>query len=70
MVSSQENDSIWLVDWTLTDTTTPGQSRPRSNGNERGDHILQISSLNIKYSLASYLEYLCGGGYPSADRLR
>ena len=29
-----EYKSIWPIDETLTDTTTPGQSRSGSNGNE------------------------------------
>ena len=41
MVSSIENDLIfvWLVDGTLTGTTTPGQREPRNNGNEGVLHI-------------------------------
>ena len=28
------NSSIWLIDRTISDTTTPGQSGPGSDGNE------------------------------------
>ena len=27
--------SIWPIDWTLSGATTPGQSGPESDGNER-----------------------------------
>ena len=37
------NDLQWLKDRNLTGTTTPGQSWPRSNGNERVLHIFQKS---------------------------
>ena len=33
--------SIWPIDRTLSGATTPGQSEPGSNGNERVLHILQ-----------------------------
>ena len=29
-----DTSSIWSIDWTLTGTTTPGQSGPGSNGNK------------------------------------
>ena len=37
------NSSIWLIDRTLSGTTTPGQSRPGSYNNEGVLHIPQIS---------------------------
>ena len=37
------NNSIWLIDGTLTGATTPGQSGPASNDNEGVLHILQSS---------------------------
>ena len=33
------NTSIWHIDRSLTGTTTPDQSGPRSNGNEEVLHI-------------------------------
>ena len=41
--SKRSNGSIWQINVTLTDTTTPGQSRPESNGNE-GVHYIPQSS--------------------------
>ena len=37
------NSSIWSMDGTLSGTTTPGQSEPMSNSNERVLHIPQSS---------------------------
>ena len=39
------NSSIWLIDWTLSGATTPGQSGPGSNGNEGVLHIPQSALL-------------------------
>ena len=36
---STQFSSIWLIDWTLSGATTPGQSGPGSDGNEG---VLQI----------------------------
>ena len=36
---------IWPIDKTLSNSTTPGQSRPRSNGNEEVLHIPQNPSI-------------------------
>ena len=33
---------VWTIDGTLTSITTPGQSRPESNGNE----FLRLKDLN------------------------
>ena len=38
------SSSTWPVDESLTDTTTPGQSEPGSNGNEGILHITGASS--------------------------
>ena len=35
--------SIWLIDGTLTDSTTPGQREPGSNDNEGIRHSFQSS---------------------------
>ena len=43
-ISTQLN-SVWLIGWTLSGTTTPGQSGPGSYGNERILRILQSSSI-------------------------
>ena len=37
--------SIWPIDSTLSDATTPGQSGPGSNGNKRVLHVSQSSSI-------------------------
>ena len=39
--------SIWPIDRTISGATTPGQSRPESNGNERVLHIPQISKAGV-----------------------
>ena len=48
--------SIWFIDRTLSDGTTPGQSGPRSNGSEGSLHIPQISKAGASPSegLMSY----------------
>ena len=50
------NSSFQLIDWTLTCTTTLGQSGPRSNGNKMVLHILQSSKTRASSSdgLVSY----------------
>ena len=35
ILNEQSNSSIWHIDETIASTTTPGQSGPGSNGNER-----------------------------------
>ena len=40
-----QNSSIWTIDWALSGATTPGQSGPLSDGNERVLCISQISSI-------------------------
>ena len=39
------NSSIWAIDEILTSATTPGQSWPGSNGNEKVLHIPQTPRL-------------------------
>ena len=39
------NRSMWLIDWTLTNITTPDQSGPRIESNERVLHTPQISRI-------------------------
>ena len=62
MGSSLENDYKYLFDpyMELTDTTTPGQSEPGSNGNESILHIPQNSRTGASLSngLVSYLGHL------------
>ena len=41
------NSSIWLINKTLTGTTTPGQSEPEINGNEEILNIPQSSNQHI-----------------------
>ena len=60
------NNSIWFVDGNLTGTTSPGQSRPGSNGNEGVLHISQSFSTGASVSndLVSYQEYSLGSLTP------
>ena len=41
------NSSIWPIDKTLLDATTPGQSEPGSNDNEGVLHISQSSKTGL-----------------------
>ena len=54
------NSSIWSIDGTLIDITTPGQSGPGSNDSERVLHIPQSSRTGTSPSdgLVSYSGYL------------
>ena len=65
MVSSLVNDQI-VLNKTVTSTTTPGQSRPKSNDNERVLYILQHSRTGASPSdgLVSYPGH---SFYPSAE---
>ena len=59
------NSSISLVDRTLSDATTPGQSGPGSDGNEVVLRIPQSSSItgaSPSDCLVSYPGHLLGGG--------
>ena len=42
---STQFSSIWPTDWTLSGATTPGQSEPRSDGNEGVLRIPKSSSI-------------------------
>ena len=44
------NSSIWLIDMTLSDATTPGQSRPESNVKKGVLHIPQSSRAEASLS--------------------
>ena len=56
------NSSIWPIDRTLSSATTPGQSRPGSNGNERVLHIPQsITGALPSDCLVSYPGHLLAG---------
>ena len=58
------------IDRTLSSTTTPGQSGPRSNGNEEVLQIPQSSSITGASPLdclVSYLGHSLGESYPSAE---
>ena len=64
------NNSIWPIDRTLSGATIPGQSGPRSDGNESVLRIPQSSSItraSPSDSLVSYLEHSLRRSYPSAD---
>ena len=61
---------FWLIDGTLTVTTTPGQSEPGSKCNEAILHILQSSMTGalLSDSLLSYPGYsFVGGPYPFVE---
>ena len=62
------NSSIWPIDRTLSDATSPSQSGPGSNGNEEVLHIPQISKAGALLSdgLMSYPGH-SGESYLSAD---
>ena len=60
------NSSIWPIDRTLSGITTPGQSGPRSDGNE-GVFCSPISKASPSDYLASYPGYPLGGFYLSSD---
>ena len=45
------NSSIWPINGNLTDTTTPGQSGPKSKGNEGVLHIPQASGLKPHHQM-------------------
>ena len=65
------NGSIWLIDRTLSGSTTPRQSEPESDDNEGVHHILQSSSIigNLPSDcLVSYLGHWLGGvSFSSAE---
>ena len=42
-VYKSSDSTIWPIDGTLTDTTTPSQSWPKSKDNEKLHHIPQHS---------------------------
>ena len=61
--------SIWLIDWTLSDDTTQGQSEPGSKGNEGIVHIPRIHTAAVLPSdfWMSYTGYPLWGSYSSAE---
>ena len=62
--------SIWHIDRTLSDATTPGQCRSESDGNERVLRIPQSSSFTGTSPLDCLVSYpgnWFGKSYPSAD---
>ena len=63
------NRSIWPIDGTLTSATSPRQSRPGSNGNERVLRIPQSSSIiGASPSDCHIQDTRCyGGAYSSAE---
>ena len=70
---STQFSSIWPIDRTLSDATTPGQCRPGNIGNEGVLHIPQSSSItgtSPSDCLVSYIQDThCGcGSYPSAEK--
>ena len=57
-----QSTSIWPIDRTLSGATTPGQSGPWSDGNER---VLHIPGTSPSDYLVSYLGH---SSYPSAKK--
>ena len=63
--------SIWLIDRTLSDATTPGQSRRGSDGNEgvlRIPQISIISGASPSDCLVSYTGHSLLESYPAAEK--
>ena len=69
---STQFSSIWPIDRTISGATTPGQSKPGSDSNERVIRIPQSSSItgtSPSDCLVSYLGYsLVGGGLTPLQR--
>ena len=66
------NSSIWPIDKTLSDATTPGLGRPGSDGKESVLRIPQSSSItwaSPSDCLMSFPEHSLDESYPSADAL-
>ena len=64
------NSSIWAINRTLLGATTPGQSGPGSNGNERLLCVLQsfsITEASPSDCLASYPVHSLRSSYLSAE---
>ena len=64
------NSSIWRIDRTLSDATTPGQSEPGSDGNKGVLRFPQSSSITWASPwacLVSITENSLWGALPSAD---
>ena len=62
--------SIWLIERTLSDATTPSKSGSRSDGNEEVLHILQsysITEASPSDCLVSYPGHSLEEPYPSAE---
>ena len=62
------NSSIWVIDRTLSDATTLGQSGPGSNSNEGVLKISQISKAGVSplYGLVAYRGHSLWKSYLSA----
>ena len=69
---SKQFSSIWPIDRTLSDATTPGQSGSGSDGNEGVLYIPQgynITGTSPSDCLVSYPGHSLGeGSYPSAEK--
>ena len=58
---------IWTVDGTRTWTTNPGQSGPRSNGDEGVLYLFQTSRIGASLSNAVYPKHSLKGGLISCS---
>ena len=67
---STQFSSIWPIDRTLSGATTPGQSEPGSDGNERITQSFSITLALPSDSSVSYLGHSLAQGwfYPSAEK--
>ena len=48
------HSSIWPINGTLTDTSTPGKSEPESNGNEWALHIPETLKLEPRHHIICF----------------
>ena len=60
---------IWPIDGTRTDTTSPAQSGPGSNGNENVLYTPHISQTKFRHQMQSHIQEISFSGlfYPSAE---
>ena len=61
------NCSIWPIDRTLSDTTSPGQSGPGSDGNKHSPTLHHYWNLTMRLFGVIYRTIVVLGSYPSAE---